>query len=322
MDLPILSVKGLHTYFYTYEGVVKAVRGVDFSIRKGETLGLVGETGCGKSVTALSIFRLIRPPGRIVKGEIRLKGENLVAKTEEEMMQIRGNRITMIFQEPMTSLNPVFRVGEQIAWVIMLHQKKSAKDAMALTVEMLRKVKIPQPEVVSELYPHELSGGMRQRILTAMALSCSPDLTVCDEPTTYLDTTTQAEVLELLGDLMKKSGSSTLYITHNLGVVAHICDRMAVMYAGKIVEVGKTRQVFKDPVHPYTQGLFNALPNPQKRTAELPSIPGLVPNMIDTPSGCLFHPRCSKAKEICSEKEPAQVTVGEDHEVACWMSPS
>jgi oligopeptide/dipeptide ABC transporter ATP-binding protein len=315
----VLSVHDLHTHFFTFDGVVKALSGVSFNIVQGQSLGLVGETGCGKSVTAYSILRLIQPPGKIMSGKILFKGSDLLEKTEGEMREIRGSRISMIFQEPMTSLNPVFTVGDQLATVLMQHRKMRKKDTVQHAVESLRKVKIPDADKLVKQYPHELSGGMRQRVLIAMALSLSPELIICDEPTTFLDATVQAQILKLIKDLQKSLGASMLLITHNLGVVAHNCERVAVMYAGMIVEIADVRTIFETPKHPYVQGLLRAIPITTRKAEKLESIAGTVPNLINPPSGCRFHPRCRHVMPVCREKMPQLREVGRGCSVACYL---
>ncbi len=317
----LLEVDALKTYFHTDEGVVRAVDGVTFHLDEGETLGLVGESGCGKSVTSLSILRLIpTPPGEIAGGAIRFNGANLLDLDESEMRRIRGNEISMIFQEPMTSLNPVFTCGFQIIEAIQLHQGLSKTAARERAVEMLRVVGIPSPEQRVDEYPHQLSGGMRQRVMIAMALSCNPSLLIADEPTTALDVTIQAQILELIARLRREFGMAVLIITHDLGVVAEVADRVAVMYAGKIVEYGDTRQIFGEPRHPYTQGLLASIPTLGREVERLQVIPGNVPNPTQFPSGCKFHPRCPIADDTCRADEPGLSTpaAGDAHQVACW----
>ena len=316
----LLSVEGLKTQFHTDDGTVKAVDGVSFSIKKGETLGLVGESGCGKSVTALSVMRLISQPGRVADGRISFDGVNLLDLPENEMRQVRGNKISMIFQEPMTSLNPVFTVGNQIIEAIILHQKKSKSEAREQTIEMLRKVKIPSPETRVDEYPHQLSGGMRQRVMIAMALSCNPKLLIADEPTTALDVTVQAQILDLLKDLQKEFGMSILIITHNLGVVADIADNVAVMYASKIVEYSSAKEIFGSPKHPYTGGLFKSVPRlGASKLEKLSVIPGVVPNPTRFPSGCKFHPRCPVAEARCKDIEPTLKEIAPGHLASCLL---
>lgn len=317
----LLEIRNLRTYFYTENGVSKAVDGVDIDIYPGETLGIVGESGCGKSVTSLSIMRLIQePPGKIVDGEILFKGRDLARLSQDEMRQIRGNEISMIFQEPMTSLNPVFTIGEQISEAIMLHKKVDKKQAMEESIEMLRKVGIPLPEQRVKEYPHQLSGGMRQRIMIAMALSCNPDLLIADEPTTALDVTIQAQILDLMQDLKKKYKMSIMMITHDLGVVAEVCDRVAVMYAGKVVEYTDVKTLFKNPRHPYTWGLLNSIPRLDKEVDRLPAIPGMVPDSKNFPVGCRYNNRCPFATEKCFKEEPELMEVAEGHRARCWYA--
>jgi len=317
----LIDVAGLKTYFYTDDGVVKAVDGVDFQIKRGETLGLVGESGCGKSVSALSIMRLIPiPPGRIVDGSITYSGRDLTKLTEREMRKVRGNEISMVFQEPMTSLNPVYTVGDQIAEAITLHQGKSRREAMRMAAEMLDLVGIPAPQKRVHDYPHQLSGGMRQRVMIAMALSCNPGLLIADEPTTALDVTIQAQILELLKKLKQEIGMSILLITHDLGMVAEMAQRVSVMYAGRAVEVGTAYQVFKTPRHPYTRGLLNSVPRVDKaaeKQQRLQAIEGVVPNPLYLPSGCAFHPRCPYVKEECKQAIPPLESAGDGQLVRC-----
>jgi oligopeptide/dipeptide ABC transporter ATP-binding protein len=335
---PLLEIKDLKTYFYTYEGVVKALEETSFNICKGETFGLIGETGCGKSVTALSVMRLItEPPGKIMKGTILFKGKDLLKKTEKEMQKIRGNEISMIFQEPMTALNPVYNVGEQIAEVIVLHEKFPEisrektfnlwkirkikkliqKKAFEKAIDALNMVRISDPKKVAKQYPHELSGGMRQRVMIAMMLACNPDLLIADEPTTALDVTVQAQILDLMKDLQKRVGTAIWLITHNLGIIAEMCNRVGVMYAGYIVEIGTTEKIFDNPDHPYTRGLMRAIPKITEEREKLDIIPGTVPNLIKPPSGCRFHPRCRYATDVCKECNPILREVEKDHCVAC-----
>ncbi|WP_034383873.1 ABC transporter ATP-binding protein [Deinococcus sp. YIM 77859] len=326
----LLAVNGLKTYFHTDDGVVKSVDGVTFHIKKGETLAVVGESGSGKSVTSLSIMRLIpMPPGRIEEGEILFTGKDGVQKDivrlpEAEMRRIRGNDISMIFQEPMTSLNPVYTVGDQIAEAVMLHQGKSKREAMGVATEMLRLVGIPAPEKRVNEYPHQMSGGMRQRVMIAMALSCNPALLIADEPTTALDVTIQAQILDLMRKLQKEIGMSILFITHNLGVVAEMADRVVVMYGGRVVEEGDVVEIFKAPRHPYTMGLLNSIPRPGLDVREdgqpkrrLEAIPGNVPNPLNLPRGCSFEPRCKFAVEACREAVPPLFDTGGGHTARC-----
>jgi peptide/nickel transport system ATP-binding protein/oligopeptide transport system ATP-binding protein len=318
----LIQVNDLHTNFYTDEGVVKAVDGVGLSIRKGETLGLVGESGCGKSVTALSIMRLIQqPPGRIEKGQILFENQDLLGMSEEQMRQIRGNHISMIFQEPMTSLNPVFRVGDQIAEAIRLHQGLPKGSAMERAAEMLQKVGIPDPGTRVKEYPHQMSGGMRQRVMIAMALSCNPKMMIADEPTTALDVTIQAQILDLMNKLKEDFGASILLITHDLGVIVDMAQSVAVMYTGKIVEYADVVELFTMPKHPYTVALMESIPNMDEPVPEdriLQTIPGIVPSLLDLPAGCSFHERCSQAFDLCGEKDPPLIEVGPGHLVRCW----
>jgi oligopeptide/dipeptide ABC transporter ATP-binding protein len=320
----ILSVSGLATHFRTHGGTVKAVQDVSFEIRQGRSFALVGESGCGKSATALSIMRLIPdPPGKIAAGRIDFKGCNLLDLNDREMRGIRGNEIAMIFQEPMTSLNPVFTVGDQIVEAIMLHQKKGSSDAWLLAEELLRRVGIPDPHQRIREYPHQLSGGMRQRVMIAMAISCKPSLLIADEPTTALDVTIQAQILDLLGDLQKEEGMSILLITHDLGVVAERADDVAVMYASRIAEMGATDTILAGPLHPYTQGLLRSLPRMGGGTKRLSVIPGSVPDPREFPSGCKFHPRCPIGCDDarCRSMEPELRQVRDGWKVSCWYAP-
>ena len=315
----LLQVKDLQTSFFTPEGEVRAIDGVSFEIDEGKTIGLVGESGCGKSVTSLSIMRLIpSPPGKIVGGEIFYRGRDLLRLNNEQMRKIRGNEISMIFQEPMTSLNPVFTVGNQIGEAIRLHQGLGKKETRQKTIEMLRLVKIADPESRVDSYPHQLSGGMRQRIMIAMALSCNPSLLIADEPTTALDVTIQAQILELMKELRQKIGMALLLITHDLGVVAEQADHVAIMYAGKIVERSNTRAIFNHPLHPYTVGLLNSLPGVGVlKKKRLDAIPGVVPSPLNLPSGCRFRDRCPRAADLCAQTEPQLVENEAGHTVAC-----
>jgi len=314
----LLEIKDLSTSFFTSDGEVKAVDGVTFNIEAGKTMGLVGESGCGKSVTALSVMQLLdKGVGRLVGGEINYQGENLAAFSEDRMREIRGNEISMIFQEPMTSLNPVFSIGEQIMESVILHQKVSKKEARERAIDMLQLVKIAEPEKRLKDYPHQLSGGMRQRVMIAMALCCNPTLLMADEPTTALDVTIQAQILELIGELQEQLGMAVLLITHDLGVVAEQADEVAVMYAGKIVERALPEIIFSRPLHPYTIGLMNSLPGAVGKTVRLEAIPGIVPSPLDWPSGCRFRTRCDRADEACVTDQPALIEVEADHWVAC-----
>jgi peptide/nickel transport system ATP-binding protein len=319
----LLEIKGLKTHFFTEEGVVRAVDGVDLRIDKGETLGVVGESGCGKTVTALSIMKLIAmPPGRIVEGQMLYQGKDLVTLPAAQMRKIRGKEISMIFQEPMTSLNPVFTIGEQIAEAIRLHEGLGRRDAMAKTVDMLKLVHMANPERRVKEYPHQLSGGMRQRVMIAMALSCNPKLLIADEPTTALDVTIQAQILELLNELKAKLGMAVLLITHDMGVIAETAQRVMVMYAGKVVEEAPVKDLFKEPLHPYTQGLLRSIPRidlAATKKQRLEAIPGVVPSLLHLPKGCRFTPRCPHAKPVCSEQEPVLKEIRPGHKVSCWL---
>jgi peptide/nickel transport system ATP-binding protein/oligopeptide transport system ATP-binding protein len=317
----LLDVKKLKTYFFLDEGVSRAVDGMDFVIRRGKTLGMIGESGCGKSVSALSILQLIpRPPGNIISGEVFFEGEDLLRKSIDEIKRIRGNQISMIFQEPMTSLNPVYTIGDQIMEPIILHQKMDKNRARQMAVEMLELVGIPSPAKRVDEYPHQLSGGMRQRAMIAMALSCRPRLLIADEPTTALDVTIQAQILALIKRIRAEIGMSVLMITHDLGVIAETADDVVVAYAGKAVEVADVKTIFKTPAHPYTQALYNSIPrltDTEKRRLEV--VPGTVPNPLEFPPGCRFHPRCKFALDFCRSDEPRMVSVADGHRVRCFM---
>ncbi|MFX1530558.1 MAG: ABC transporter ATP-binding protein [Promethearchaeota archaeon] len=328
----ILEVKDLVTYFHTEEGLVHAVEGVSFQVYEGEVLGLVGETGCGKSVTALSILRVIRPPGKIEKGSVIFRGENLLIKPESEMLKYRGKDITMIFQDPLNSLNPVFRIGKQISEVFLLHMenemlaeaskfpdKTTFGIAREWSIELLRDLNIPFPEVIIDRYPHELSGGMRQRVQIAMALACRPKLLIADEPTTALDVTIQNQILKLMKELRKKFNTTILFITHDLGIISKMCDRVAVMYCGSIVEYGDIKKLFTTPYHPYTRGLIASVPLMRKRQRQLEVIPGMVPNLIYPPLGCRFHPRCQYCFEPCDSEVPKQIEIDPGYFVKCHL---
>ena len=367
---PLLIIRNLKVNFYTYAGVVKALDGINLELRRGETLGLVGETGCGKSVTSLAIMRLVPdPPGKIDEGEILFRGKDLLKLSEGEMRSVRGNTITMVFQDPTTFLNPVITLGEQVAETLLIHRdlrkdlleervgelsekvdradpsSKEAetlkaeleglrkmdpakfhasrrhlkKVAMRRSVELLRTVRLPEPETVVKQYPHELSGGMRQRVIIAMAIACHPDLLIADEPTTALDVTIQAQILDLLNDLKQTVGLTAMFITHDLGIVAETCDRVAVMYAGNIVEVAHTVRLFEKPLHPYTEAMLRAIPKVTERKTELESIHGSVPNLIEPPSGCRFHPRCPFVMDVCKNRKPELVEIEPEHAVACFL---
>ena len=322
MNKPLLEVRDLRTHFFTRDGVAKAVDGVSFSVESGEMLALVGESGCGKSVTAFSILRLIAdPPGRIVGGEIVFEGRDLLKLSDSEMRAIRGDRIGMIFQDPMTSLNPVFTIGEQIAEAVSMHRPVSRKAALARAVELLDLVKISDPHRRVQEYPHRLSGGMRQRAVIAMALACEPALLIADEPTTALDVTIQAQVLELISDLKDRLGMGVIMITHDLGIVAQHARRVAVMYAGRIVEEADVGALFQRPLHPYTQGLLASIPCPHAAGAgRLTEIPGMVPSLNDMPAGCSFAPRCPRAIERCKASAPMLDPIGEERKVACFVA--
>jgi oligopeptide/dipeptide ABC transporter ATP-binding protein len=320
MTGPLLDIRGLRVSFATEAGPVPAVRGVDLALAGGETLALVGESGCGKSVTALSILRLIpTPPGSLDAGEILLSGENLLAASEARLREIRGNDVAMVFQEPMTSLNPVLRVGEQVAEAIELHQDVSHEVARARTIEAFVRVGIPAPEQRVDEYPHQLSGGMRQRVMIAMALACNPKLLIADEPTTALDVTIQAQILELIAKLQREFGMAVLLITHDLGVVAETARRVAVMYAGRIVEEADVIPLFERPRHPYTAGLLRSRPRLDVAGGKLVPIEGSVPDALHQPSGCAFHPRCPLAEERCKREEPPLTHDG-THRFACWVT--
>jgi oligopeptide/dipeptide ABC transporter ATP-binding protein len=318
---PLLSIQNLRTYFYTEAGVARAVDGVSFDIAAGETVGLVGESGCGKSVTAFSILRLIAPPGRIESdSHVLFEGRDLMRFSDEEIRHIRGNRIAMIFQEPMTALNPVFTVGDQIAEVARVHERASKKDAWRRAVEMLEMVGIPAPDERAKEYPHQLSGGMRQRVVIAMALILKPALVIADEPTTALDVTIQAQILELLADLQKKIGTSILLITHDMGVVAETCSRVIVMYGGEVVEQAPVETIFAKPHHPYTEGLLGAMPRVGRKRERLPTIPGTVPPPTAWPDGCRFHDRCPYAWDRTLHEHPPLYKVAPDHLSRCHLA--
>ena len=317
----ILEITGLQTHFYTEEGVVKAVDGIDLAIAAGGTLALVGESGCGKSVTALSILQLVAPPGRINNGRILFEGRNLIELSEKQMQAIRGNRISFIFQEPMTSLNPVYKIGAQVAEVVRLHQRQKPDEADRRAVEMLAKVGIPDPERRMKEYPHQMSGGMRQRVMIAMALACNPTLIIADEPTTALDVTIQAQILDLMNNLKERHGTSILLITHDLGVVAEMAQSVAVMYAGQIVEYAPVEALFSNPRHPYTLGLMASIPSfddPIPPDRMLKTISGIVPSLINLPPGCKFIERCSRASAECAQGIIPLVDTGDGHMVRCW----
>lgn len=317
---PILEVNDLRTYFYTRDGVVRSVDGVSFSVSEGETLAIVGESGCGKSVTSLSILRLIAsPPGKIVSGSIRFHGEDLLGFSDEQMRDIRGDKISMIFQEPMTSLNPVLTIGRQIGEVLELHRQCTKEEVRTRILELLKMVNIPEPESRIDEYPHQLSGGMRQRIMIAMALACDPEILIADEPTTALDVTIQAQILNLMRELRDRTRAAIILITHDLGVVAEMAQRVVVMYAGRKVEEANVMDLFENPMHPYTLGLLNSMPRLDDAASKrLVEIPGMVPSMRTEIIGCAFAPRCSSAAERCSQESPVLKDYGDQHWVACW----
>jgi len=318
----LLSVEDLRTHFHTSAGVVRAVDGVSFAIERGEVLGLVGESGCGKSVTSLSIMRLVPPPGRVTAGRIRLENEDLLDKDAEAMRRVRGARIAMVFQEPMTSLNPVFTIGDQIAAAVLAHEGGGRRAAWERAVEMLDRVQVPSPRERARDYPHQLSGGLRQRAMIALALAPGPQLLIADEPTTALDVTIQAQILDLLRRLQAERGMAVLLITHDLGVVAEVCHRVAIIYAGRIVETGSVASIFASPVHPYTRGLLRCLPHPSRFGQPLSSIEGAPPDLRAVDGGCRFAPRCPHAIEACRREEPALAKRKPGHFVACPVVPA
>ncbi len=319
MSAPLLSVQDLRVNFDTYDGVVKALDGVTLEILDGEMFGLVGETGCGKSVTALSIMRLIPENGRIADGKILFRAENLLDKTEEEMRKLRGGKISMIFQDPTVSLNPVFTVGQQIVDVMMIHQHIEKEEATRRAAEAFKLVALADPDKTLKLYPHELSGGMQQRVMIAMALSSDPDMLIADEPTSSVDVTIQAQLLKRLLEIKSARRLAILLITHSMGIVAETCDKVGVMYAGNVVEMGPMRDVLKEPLHPYTKGLLEAIPKPQSRGKRLPIVKGTIPDLINRPLGCTFHPRCAYAMETCRAEKPATISAGSGRQVACHL---
>ncbi|MGE7762233.1 ABC transporter ATP-binding protein [Peribacillus sp. NPDC097895] len=319
----LLEISNLKTYFFSDKGPVPAVNGVDLYINKGETLGVVGESGCGKSVTSLSIMRLLTDtPGKVVDGSIRFEGKDLLSLSENEIREVRGNEIAMIFQEPMTSLNPVYKIGQQIGEAVQLHLKYDKKKAREHVIKMLKLVGIPRAEEIIDEFPYQLSGGMRQRIMIAMAMSCDPTLLIADEPTTALDVTIQAQILELMRKLKEEKGTAIMLITHDLGVVAEMCDRVVVMYAGKVVEEADILEIFENPKHPYTKGLLNSVPKMGQKTNRLESIPGNVPIPTNMPKGCKFAPRCSQAMDICQEQDPDLLQIAEGHRCRCFLYQS
>lgn len=322
MDSSLLAINDLHTYFYADVGVAKAVDGVSFSVKTRDSVGIVGESGCGKSVTALSIMRLVpQPPGKIESGEIFFEGQDLLKKLPPVMRKIRGNKISMIFQEPMTSLNPVFRIGNQISEAIKLHQNLSKKEALDRAVEMLKLVGIPSPEKRVHDYPHQMSGGMRQRVMIAMAISCRPRLMIADEPTTALDVTIQAQILDLMRKLREETGTSIILITHDMGVIAEMVNTVIIMYAGKVVEQSSVEELFDNPYHPYTQKLLKSVPRLDRKGKgeKLSVIPGIVPSLLSLPRGCKFNDRCEKAFKKCSREEPPLFEVQPGHTSRCWL---
>jgi oligopeptide/dipeptide ABC transporter ATP-binding protein len=320
--MPLLEIKNLRTRFHTLDGIVSAVDGVDFEVYQGETLGLVGESGCGKSVTALSILQLLRCPPAEIMGSVRFDGTNLLGLDREGVRRIRGNEISMIFQEPMTSLNPVLKIGEQISEAARVHKNMTRQQAWRWAVEMLRRVQIPGPGSRSRQYPHKFSGGMRQRTMIAMALSCNPRLILADEPTTALDVTIQAQIMTLMQRLKEEFNTAIVLITHDLGVIAEMASRVVVMYAGKVVEEAPIRELFKDPRHPYTRGLLGSIPvigRKEKTGRRLQEIPGIVPSPMQMPLGCRFHPRCPEVVNRCSEQQPPMIQLAEHRRVSCWL---
>lgn len=317
----LLSIENLSTSFFTSKGVVPAVSGVSLSVERGEIHGIVGESGCGKSVTSLSIMGLVAPPGRVVEGRILFQGRDLTKLDNNAMCELRGNEIAMIFQEPMTSLNPVFTVGRQVSESILIHRKVPREEAKRQAIDMLRLVGVPEPEARYDCYPHQLSGGLRQRVMIAMALVCEPKLLIADEPTTALDVTIQAQILDLMQSLREKLRTAIILITHDLGVVAELCDRVTVMYAGTVVEEAGICELFDSPSHPYTQGLMGSIPGTAASRGldgRLRTIPGMVPNLLNLPSGCRFHPRCSMARAVCKNQVPPLFDLGGGHTARCW----
>jgi len=321
MAQPVLEVKQLQTYFFSAQGtrVVKAVDGVSFTLNEGETLGVVGESGSGKTVTSMSLLRLLPPAARIVGGEIWFQGENLLTKSEREMRELRGSQLTMILQDPMMSLNPLFTIGEQIAEPLRIHRHMRGARLVERIKELLRGVRIPSPEVRLREYPHQMSGGMRQRIVGAIGISCEPKLLIADEPTTSLDVTIQAQYLNLLKDIQQRSRLAMIFITHNIGIVAKMCDNVGVMYAGKLVERAPVRTIFNQPAHPYTEALLQAVPKLTDRSKRLWSIEGQPPDLANPPTGCPFNPRCPHAEDRCRREVPPEFQVGENHYTRCWL---
>ena len=317
--MALLEVKDLHTSFFTDAGEVKAVDGVSFQLEHGKVLGIVGESGSGKSVTAYSIMQILAPTGKIVSGSVKLDGQELVGADEKLLRTVRGNKVSIIFQDPMTSLNPTYTVGRQLMEAILLHTGRNRRQAKERALEMLRLVNVNEPEKRMKQYPYELSGGMRQRVMIAMALACEPDILIADEPTTALDVTIQAQILDLMRDLQKQLGMAIIMITHDLGVVAQMCDEVIVMYAGEIVEQAPIRELFSHPSHPYTQGLIASVPRMKQTEKLLHTIPGMVPGVQDMPEGCRFAPRCSRAQERCMKEKPPTFAVNDGHYAACWL---
>lgn len=320
MSKEVLNVKGLKTQFFTSQGIVPAVDGVDIVVHEGEAVGIVGESGCGKSMTAMSIMQLLQHPGKIVEGEILLDGDDLVKYNKKQMCDVRGNRISMIFQEPMTSLNPVYTICKQVVEAICQHQEISKEEAKKIAIETFRRIGIPEPEKRFNAYPHQLSGGLRQRVMIGMAMVCNPELMIADEPTTALDVTIEAQILFLMKELQKEKGTSIIMITHNLGVVSESCDYVYVMYAGKIMEQANVYDLFESPTHPYTYGLLNSIPKVTFTRDHLFTIRGLVPNLLSLPQGCRFCTRCDKAMKICEKYEPDLYDLGNGHKVRCFRA--
>lgn len=319
MEEELLNIKGLKTYFFTKRGVVPAVDGVNIEIPRGKVVGIVGESGCGKSITAMSVINLIQKPGKIVEGEINLEGEDLISLSKRETQKVRGNKISYIFQEPMTSLNPVYTVGRQVREAILLHKKMSKREAKEKVIEIFKEVGIPEPEKRYYSYPHQLSGGLRQRVVIGMAMVCNPKLLIADEPTTALDVTIEAQILKLMKKLQKDNNTSIMMITHNLGIVSEICDYVYVMYAGKIVEKSDVVRFFEQPLHPYSEGLMKSIPTLSKNKNKLYSIRGMVPNLLNLPKGCKFCPRCDKATKRCVEEEPELYELKKGHYIRCFL---
>jgi oligopeptide/dipeptide ABC transporter ATP-binding protein len=319
MEDQILTVTSLKTYIYSYRRTVRAVDGIDFKVRRGESVGIVGESGCGKTMTALSIMRFIPPVARILEGKVLFEGTNLVELSDKKLREIRGRKIAMVFQDPMTYLNPVMTIGDQIGEALIKHQKMNRKEARRKAVEALNLVKIASPSEVSTQYPHQLSGGMRQRALIAIAITCLPSFLIADEPTTALDVTVQAQIIELLKDIKERLNLSLLLITHDLGIVAHLCDRVYVMYAGKVVEDGDVLSLFHQSKHPYTSGLMESVLYKEKPGGMVGFIDGSVPDLSNAPTGCRFHPRCQKSMPVCRDQEPPRIEVSANQRVSCWL---